>query len=312
MARGRVEQLEEEIKSLRNSLAEKEREIEKIKINSVFLENLFEEINEQIMIIDDNYVIHDVNKAFLKHYGLTEEETIGKKCYEVTRKLEVPCDFGKYPCPLTQVKRTGKRIEVTHYEKYEQNKSKEMIHIMYPLPGKKEDQKYFLELSREVTVYRNLILKFRAAEKKFRAILDTATDAILIIDENHKIVLFNNAAKNIFGYSRSEALGKDIDMLIPGQDDHDYRFLNNFLEIRSPKTRGKTLYLKALRRGGRNFRSKWGFPNLRWRDILLLPPLSETLPPRNSSKGRFCSPSGSQQLARPLLTLPTKSKTPLW
>ena len=249
----RVEQLKKEIKRLKTALVQKELEIEKIKINSVFLETLFEEIHEEIIIIDQNYFIHDANKAFLKHYGLSKEEVLGKKCYEVTRKSDAPCEFGKYPCPLMQAKKTGKRIEVTHYDRYGQNKPSEMIRIMYPLPGKEENERYFLELSREVTVYRNLILKFRASEKKFRAILDTATDAVLIIDENHKIALFNNAAKNIFGYSRSEVLGKDLDILIPSQEGYHYRFLKNFLESRSPKTRGRTLHLKALRKGGEEF-----------------------------------------------------------
>lgn len=254
----RVNQLVKEIKRLKASVAQRELEIEKMKINNLFLETLFEEIHEEIMIIDQNYIIHDVNKAFLKHYGVDKEEVIGNKCYAVTQKSDGPCDFGKYPCPLVQAKKTGKRIEITQYDRHGQNGPKEMIRIMYPLPSEGKDYRYFLELSREVTVYRNLILKFRASEKKFRAIIDTATDAVLIINENNKIVLFNNAAKKIFGYSRSEVLGKDLDMLIPRQDRDHYRFLKNFLETRSAKAMGKTLSLKALRKGAEEFPVEMG------------------------------------------------------
>ena len=72
-----------------------------------------------------------------------------------------------------------------------------------------------MEISQDVTEYRNLLARLRASEKKTRAILDTATDAIISINENHEIILFNNAAERTFGYKREEVLNKNLNMLIP-------------------------------------------------------------------------------------------------
>jgi two-component system sensor kinase FixL len=86
---------------------------------------------------------------------------------------------------------------------------------MYPVVNRKTGERYFVEISQDVTEYRNLLARLRASEKKTRAILDTATDAIISIDEDHKIILFNNAAERIFGYRREEVMKKDLNMLIP-------------------------------------------------------------------------------------------------
>ena len=183
---------------------------------------------------------------------------LGKKCHEITYQSDSPCIFGRRLCPLEKAKETGQRAEVTHQYKPEGGDLKELVRIMYPLAARGKMPKYFVEISRDVTEYRNLILKLKASEKKFRTILDTATDAILSIDANQKIVLFNNAAQQIFGYSRSEVLGKDLNMLVPPQYGNHSRFVKRFLEEKTPKVMGKTLPLTALRKGGQAFPMELG------------------------------------------------------
>jgi PAS domain S-box-containing protein len=48
-----------------------------------------------------------------------------------------------------------------------------------------------------------------------RIITETASDAIITIDENSRIVFVNQAAENIFGYSSEEMLGSELTMLMP-------------------------------------------------------------------------------------------------
>lgn len=53
--------------------------------------------------------------------------------------------------------------------------------------------------------------------------LEQAIDAVVSIDENNHITFYNNAAEGLWGYSRSEVMGKNVAMLVPKaiQSNHD-------------------------------------------------------------------------------------------
>lgn len=55
----------------------------------------------------------------------------------------------------------------------------------------------------------------RMAEKKFRGLLESAPDAMVIIDEKGLIQLVNAQTENIFGYTKDEMLGQKPEMLVP-------------------------------------------------------------------------------------------------
>ncbi len=60
-------------------------------------------------------------------------------------------------------------------------------------------------------------------EARYRAVVDTAVDAIIVITEAGRITAFNAAAEKLFGYTAQEAVGAKINLIMPPPDreDHD-------------------------------------------------------------------------------------------
>ena len=60
-----------------------------------------------------------------------------------------------------------------------------------------------------------LLESLKYSEEHFRSVAQSAVDAIITIDKDGKIIFWNNSAESIFGYSREEAVGSDITIIIP-------------------------------------------------------------------------------------------------
>ena len=67
-----------------------------------------------------------------------------------------------------------------------------------------------------VVVYRD-ITRRRTAERKFRDLLESAPDAMVIVNHEGDIVLVNRRALELFGWNREELLGCKIEMLVPAR-----------------------------------------------------------------------------------------------
>ncbi len=72
-------------------------------------------------------------------------------------------------------------------------------------------------IARDVTERKRVEAAIGASEAKFRALLESAPDAMVIVDQRGVIVLANAQSERLFGYSREELLGQRVDMLMPAR-----------------------------------------------------------------------------------------------
>lgn len=63
----------------------------------------------------------------------------------------------------------------------------------------------------------------KRAEARFRGLLETAPDAVVVVNSKGEIVLANLEAEKMFGYQKSEILGQSLSMLIPARSRENHR-----------------------------------------------------------------------------------------
>ncbi len=92
------------------------------------------------------------------------------------------------------------------------------------------------------------------AEREFKALLDVAVDAVVIIDHRGIIETFNHAAEKLFGYKTAEAVGINVSMLMPEPDRarHD-RHIERYLASGVSHIIGVGREVAACRKDGSTF-----------------------------------------------------------
>jgi PAS domain S-box-containing protein len=73
------------------------------------------------------------------------------------------------------------------------------------------------EAARNVLVLSSIsdVAEQRGADARFRGLLESAPDGIVVVDANGVIVVVNSQAERMFGYTREELLGQHIELLVP-------------------------------------------------------------------------------------------------
>jgi PAS domain S-box-containing protein len=112
-----------------------------------------------------------------------------------------------------------------------------------------------LGITRDTTMRKHAEEALRESEQRLRAVLESALDAIITMDHEGRIVEFNSAAEEMFGYPRLKVIGREIGELIipPALRERHRCGLAQFLPKGEGQALNRRLELPALRMDGSEF-----------------------------------------------------------
>jgi PAS domain S-box-containing protein len=126
---------------------------------------------------------------------------------------------------------------------------------LFPLRDERGEVTGFVKITRDISERSKAGRAILDSRRRMEGIVQSAMDAIITIDDEQRIVLFNPAAEKIFGYPVDEVLGRPVTILIPEQYRHHHEeqvrqffesdVINRKLESENP--------IFALRRNGEQF-----------------------------------------------------------
>ncbi len=101
---------------------------------------------------------------------------------------------------------------------------------------------------------KNELEALRDREVRYRGVIDSALDAIIVISSRGIIEYFNPAAESLFGYLSPEVIGRNISVLMasPEREKHD-SYLERYISTGQRRIVGTEREVYALRKDGTTF-----------------------------------------------------------
>ena len=109
-------------------------------------------------------------------------------------------------------------------------------------------------LREEIVIRKQIEEAIRRSESWLRSLIETTQDALISIDRQGRIAVFNPAAERVFGYTRAEIVGRSVNLLMPEPhaSNHD-EYIARYEKTGERRVIGRSRTLTAKRKSGELF-----------------------------------------------------------
>ncbi len=196
-----------------------------------------------------------LNPAAARMLGWRFEELLGKSMHAILHHHKP--DGQPYPaqeCPILASIREGtsQRVDTEVFWR----KDGSSFPVEYLSTPIRENGAVFgaVVTFQDITERRLAEKSLRRSEEQFRAVAQSANDAIIVADRDVNILFWNQGAQKIFGYTAEEVVGKSVTLLQPQRYRDAHRNgLERYWATGEAQIIGKTVELHGLRKDGSEF-----------------------------------------------------------
>jgi len=228
-------------------VTERQKTEEALKQEREKLEAVTTSINAGLVIISKDYHILWENDFIRRYKG----DVNGKLCYATLNALDAPC----LDCGVAKIY-AGKTTFDTHeyYSTTVDGKPYWVEIIASPIKDENGKVVAASELVVDITKRKLVKQELQVSDAKFRAITESAIDAIFMFDEEDTVTYWNPAAERIFGYTEKEIIGQKVNAtLVPPCHRKDHLKLTSELgKVENKKNTGE-IEFPALKKDGTEF-----------------------------------------------------------
>ncbi|HEX6307619.1 MAG TPA: PAS domain S-box protein [Longimicrobiales bacterium] len=218
------------------------------------LRAVFDQASHAMIVLRPDGRITDINAAALEAIGGTAADLVGRPLPETGWWSAAPEAGTRLQAEIARaVAGTVVRYEEEFTGVHDGAATIDLA--ITPVNGDEAGVAYLIVEARDVTEARWAERALRASEARFAGIIGIASEAIISVDDNFQITLFNQGAEAIFGYRSAEVLGQPLDVLLPERFRGMHsRHMRNFAQ--SPvvaRRMGERQEIMGLRRDGTEF-----------------------------------------------------------
>jgi two-component system sensor kinase FixL len=204
-----------------------------------------------IFLVDLDGRVVSWNTGAKEMKGYTEEEILGTPMDRFYLSDEVKVGV---PAALLKKAHAEGRVEMEGW-RVRKNGSRFWAGVVITaLKNEKGKLRGYAKVTRDLTEEKLAEDNLHASEERFRAVADTANEAIVSADSSGQIRYVNKGAERIFGYAAAEMVGRPLTLIMPRQfHDRHREGMKRYLAGGEAHVIGKTVELAGLRKDGTEF-----------------------------------------------------------